>query len=36
MTISRDGWRLEVFVTDNGREPFTAFADNLGDTAFSA
>jgi hypothetical protein len=36
MTISRDRWTLEVFVTDNGREPFTAFADNLSDTAFSA
>lgn len=33
---AKDSWALEVFVTDSGSEPFTRFADDLSDTAFSA
>jgi putative component of toxin-antitoxin plasmid stabilization module len=29
-------WTLEVFSTDEGREPFSAFADQLRDVAFAA
>jgi hypothetical protein len=36
VTATQGPWRLEVFAADNGREPFTAFADSLSDTAFAA
>ena len=29
-------WTLEVFSTDEGREPFSAFTDQLSDVAFAA
>src|SRR5215469_9230005 len=36
MTAAKDRWALEVFAGDDGREPITAFADDLSDTAFAA
>ena len=36
VTAAKGSWALEVFVNAGGREPFTAFADDLSDTAFAA
>jgi hypothetical protein len=30
------GWTVEVFTADNGRAPFTTFADDLSDFTFTA
>ncbi len=34
--MSEDEWRLEVYETEDGRQPFTAWAEKLSETKFVA